>query len=100
MGKYSIRTVVLILCIAITGCTAMFVPATSDPAKKLSYACQLVQYLGRPLPAEGLIWDAIEIYTKDQNEKGLMEAYWMYGIFFSIKSCRGFAEDLRAKGIS
>lgn len=77
--------------IVLAGCSAAFVPYTSDPAKKLSYAYQLVQYQGRPLPAEGLIWDAIEIYTKDQNENGLMAAYWTYGIFFQSKA----VEDLQ-----
>jgi len=82
MGKFLATFIVSILCIVLTGCSAMLVPATSDPAKKLSYAYELVINQGRPLPAERLIRDAITFYSAEQNEKGLMEAYWMYGVFF------------------
>jgi hypothetical protein len=87
-----------LLLIVLAGCSAAFVPYTSDPAKKLSYAYQLVRYQGRPLPAEGLIWDSIEIYTKDRNEKGLMEAYWMYGIFFQSKAVEDYQKIYEQHG--
>jgi len=86
MGKLLTNFIVSMLCIVLTGCSAMFVPATSDPAKKLSYAYELVMDQGRPLPAERLIRDAITIYSAEQNEKGLMKAYWMYGVFFKSKA--------------
>jgi tetratricopeptide (TPR) repeat protein len=92
------KMVVLVLCIVVTGCSAMFVPATSDPAKKLGYAYQLVQYQGRPLPAEGLIRDAIEIYAKDQNDEGLMKAYWTYGVFFQSKAVKNLQKIYEQDG--
>jgi len=45
----------------LTGCAAMLIPKTSDPAKKLGYAYQLFDQQHRPLPAEELIRESIEI---------------------------------------
>ena len=61
----------------------MGVPATSDPSRKLAYAYELVQHQGRPLPAERLIRESIDIYEKSNDEMGLAAAYRMYGVFFA-----------------
>lgn len=80
------RATILFMLVFIIGCAAMFVPATSDPSKKLDYAFELIQYQDRPLPAERLIRESIEICEKNNDEKILMKAYWTYGVFFSSKA--------------
>ena len=79
-------TFVLLLIFLLSGCTAMFVPATKDPSKKLDDAFYLFQQANRPLPAEKLIRESIEIYKKTNDEKGLMKAYWTYGVFLSSEA--------------
>ena len=81
-----LKIFLLVLSTALISCSAMGVPATSDPNKKLDYAYKLIQHQGRPLPAERLIREAIEIGSNEQNEKVLMKAYWTYGIFFRSKA--------------
>ena len=64
------------------GCVAMFVPITSDPIKKLAWATELLDRQKRPLPAERLIREAIEICEADENVVCLGKAYVTYGFFF------------------
>ena len=63
-----IRLTIMLLLMVVSGCSAVGVPLTSDPAKKLSYAEALFDRDDRPLPAQTLIEDAIEIY-KNRNER-------------------------------
>jgi len=63
------------------GCAAIGVPATSDPDKKLAHAYQLMA-IERFLPAERLIQEALDIYTKQGNEIGMAEAYHAFGNFY------------------
>lgn len=72
----------LLILATLTGCSAMFVPVTSDPAKKLINAESLYDKQQRPIPAEKLIREAIQIYQKENNQLGLAEAYRQYGFFF------------------
>jgi tetratricopeptide (TPR) repeat protein len=85
MKKFIFLAIVPFLLLML-GCSAMFVPATSDPNKKLAYAFDLIQNQGRPLPAERLIREAIEICKSVNDEKILMKAYWTYGVLFSSKA--------------
>lgn len=81
--NYFQRIFVVFLTVSLLGgCAAAFVPYTSDPARKLGWAAELMENHDRPLPAESLINEAIEIYTSQQNELGLAEAYRVYGLFF------------------
>jgi len=63
----------------LVGCAAMGVFATSNPDVKLSDAEYLYMNKGRPLPAERLIFEAIEIYQKQNDSQGLGHAYRAYG---------------------
>jgi len=92
----------LIVSLALSGCAAMFVPATSDPDKKIGYAYMLFDEQQRPLPAERLIREAIALYQEKNNDLGLAEAYRTYGFFFRSSSIEkwhkyyesnGFMED-------
>ncbi len=94
--------IIILLAILVAGCAAMGVPYTTDPKKKLSYAVMLYDEQQRPLPAERLIRESIDIFKSENNEKGLAQAYRVYGFFFrsaAIKSWHryykrnGFMED-------
>ena len=75
--------------LAFTGCAAIGVPATSDPAGKLRDATALFDRQDRPLPAERLIREALEIYQKNDDQLGVAEAYRTYGFFFRSASING-----------
>jgi tetratricopeptide (TPR) repeat protein len=76
------KAAVLGLALLLSGCTAMGVPETDDPAEKLRQANSLYDQQGRPFPAEKLIQEAIEIYQARGDDLGLAEAYRQYGFFF------------------
>jgi len=63
-----------------TGCSAAFVVATFDPYKKPGHASALLD-VGRPLPAERLILEAIDIFQKKDDPQGLAFAYNEYAFF-------------------
>jgi hypothetical protein len=73
----------------LAGCAAMGVVATDDPAGKLRDATALFGGYARPLPAERLIREAIDIYEKQNDSLGLAEAYRTYGLFFRSTSIEG-----------
>jgi len=70
-----------LMVVILSGCVAIGVSETNDPAKKLGDANALLERQ-RPLPTEKLIREAIQIYKEQNNEKGLVEAYRAYGAFF------------------
>ncbi len=71
------------------GCAGVGISATSDPAVKLNDAGDLFERQDRPLPAERLIREAIEIYQERNDQLGLAEAYRTYGFFFRSPSIEG-----------
>lgn len=73
----------------LSGCAGVGVVETSDPAVKLRDAYSLFDRQDRPLVAERLIREAIEIYQKNSDELGLAEAYRTYGFFFESGSVEG-----------
>jgi tetratricopeptide (TPR) repeat protein len=79
--KYFLILIVVIGVIA-SGCAAMGVLETSDPDKKLGNAYMLFDEQQRPLPAERLIRESIEIYREKNDDLGLAQAYRAYGFFF------------------
>ncbi len=74
-------TILLIISINSLGCAAAGVPITFNPAKKLWYAQTLFDENDRPLPAQYLIEEAIEIYKNRNDEIGLADAYRAYAFF-------------------
>jgi tetratricopeptide (TPR) repeat protein len=82
----------------ITGCAAMFVPSTDDPARKLASAQNLVEKQGRPIPAERLIREAIDVYAEQKNEIGLAQAYRIYGIFFNAQAINNWQKYYQENG--
>jgi len=82
----------------IGGCAAMLVPETNDPAQKLRDAYMLFDKQKRPLPAERLIRESIDIYKKSNDELGLAEAYKAYGYFFRSGAVEKYHKHYNAKG--
>jgi hypothetical protein len=56
----------------LVGCAGLGIVATSDPMTKLNDAEHLIMVQNRPLPAEKLIFEAMEIYQKQDNSRGLV----------------------------
>lgn len=82
-----IRKVILIWSIfLLTACAAALVPVTNDPMKKLAWASELFDRQQRPLPAEKLIVEAIDICSKENNVNCLGKANLTYGFFFRSPS--------------
>jgi tetratricopeptide (TPR) repeat protein len=91
--KISLKIItLLIFALFITGCAAAGVPMTFNPNTKLNYADGLLG-LDRPLPAESLIQEAIDIYKKRGDDLGLADAYRNYAFFLqsdAVESWKGF----------
>jgi tetratricopeptide (TPR) repeat protein len=98
MGLY--RAGALSACVAaLIGCAAVGVPATADPAAKLDDAANLMDQQDRPVPAERLIREAIEIYRANDDQLGLARAYSTYGFFFRSRAVEGkWSSALRKHG--
>jgi tetratricopeptide (TPR) repeat protein len=81
----------LCVCSALTlmGCAGVGVVARSDPKAKLADATYLFDRQDRPLIAERLIREAIEICEGTADQDCLAEAYRTYGFFFRSPSVDG-----------
>lgn len=66
---------------ALVGCSAVGVVASSNPQQKLADADGLLDQ-GRPLPAERLITEAVQLCTTAGDQLCLADAYRGYGLFF------------------
>lgn len=75
--------------VALAGCAGVGVVATSDPNVKLSDASYLFDKQDRPLIAERLIREAIEICEAKSDQLCLAEGYRTYGFFFRSPSIYG-----------
>ena len=70
----------ILLVLAVSGCSAAGVPATKDPYRKLAQAEQLEQ-AGRIDAARRHIFEAIEIFEQQGDDRGLAQAYRYYAFF-------------------
>jgi hypothetical protein len=83
----------------LAGCAGVGVVATSDPTRKLQDAEVLFGSEDRPLIAERLIREALEISEQQQDEFGVANAYRTYGFFFRSPSVSGhWGEYYRKSG--
>lgn len=85
--KISYPAIVLLIFI-LNGCAAVGVPTTSDPYEKLAWSQELLYRQDRPLPAERLIIEAIEICTEKKDTDCSAEAYSTYGAFLESSSVK------------
>jgi tetratricopeptide (TPR) repeat protein len=75
--KIALVSALLLVC----GCSAMLVPLTFNPYKKLAQANNLLE-MGRPLPAEQLIREAVSEFQTTGDNNGNALANRVYGVFF------------------
>lgn len=76
----------------------MLVPETSDPAAKLNWAQELIDNQGRPIPAERLIRESMDIYHERKDEVGLANAYRVYGLFFKSQAVQRMQKFYESTG--
>jgi tetratricopeptide (TPR) repeat protein len=88
----------LILSLCLSACAGMFVPATSDPHKKLNWANELFDRQGRPLPAERFLQEALQEFQRQSDQMGLAKAYREYGFFFKSPAVEKWEKHYRTKG--
>ena len=95
-----ILKLLMVVCslLAVTGCAAIFGRSTDDPAIKLKWAAEHYNNLNEPQKAEKLIVEAIQIYTKNNDQFGLAEAYRNYGLFFRSRAVEKFEKTYRDTG--
>jgi hypothetical protein len=90
------------LAFLLTACTGMNVMETSDPNIKLQQSKQMIQQ-GRPLMADRLIFQAIELYKKNNDSLGVAEGYFSYAALYreeSIKSYKTIYDPTFQKSIN
>jgi hypothetical protein len=76
----------------VAACAAVGVPHTNDPTEKLNYARLLLRD-GRPLPAERLIGESLEIFQSRGDRGGVASAQHAYAWFLAgdhIEPLAGF----------
>lgn len=79
-------------------CAGVGIVASSDPQVKLHDARYLFTFQNRPLPAERLIREAIEICKEKADEDCLAEAYLAYGYFFRSSAVESWEKVYRRDG--
>lgn len=92
------RILIIILLAGLVGCAAALVPYTSDPKQKIADAYWLFDEQLRALPAEKLIFEAIEIYQKYNNQLGLAEGYTAYAIFLRSEAVSRYRDRYESNG--
>ena len=73
----------ILIILAVSGCSAAGVPETSDPYGKLAQAEQLEQ-AGRIDAARRHIFQAIEIFEREGDDRGLAQAYRSYAYLVRV----------------
>ncbi len=91
------RAGVVLVGLGLSSCAAVGVVATSDPMKELGNAMGLIDH-GRPLPAEGMIVDAIAQCEKTNNTVCVGEAYRVYGLFFQSAAVTQYRDQYQKYG--
>ena len=85
MPTFKYIIIAMVVSIA-TGCAGVGVFETSDPLTKLNDAAHLYKYQNRPLIAERLIMEAMDIYKTNDDQHGLGHAHRNYAEFLLSKS--------------
>ena len=92
------RVAMTIALTVLTGCSAVGVVETRDPHTKLAQASELFDRSDRPVPAERLIREAIDIYAQRRDNIGLADAFSTYGFFFRSTSVEHWQHIYRSNG--
>jgi len=90
--------IVMLVSILLTGCAAMGVPVTNDPREKIGWALNLYEKQNRPIPAERLLKEALDIYQSNNDELGLAETYRQYAFFLESVTIEKWESHYRKNG--
>ena len=90
-------TIISIISLFLLGCSAAGVPHTNDPAEKVNYAYQLKD-LGRPIPAQDLLNEALHIYKSTNDRKGMARTNIALGDLYKSPSYRSNADIFKRWG--
>ena len=82
------RVYFIILLISLTGCSAVGVVETNDPHEKIEQAIYLLISENRPIPADKLLAQAINIFEQQHDQMGLVRAYRARGHFLLSDSVK------------
>ncbi len=91
-------TIILATVSFLSACAAMLIPETDDPLEKLGWASELYDKQERPLPAEKLIIEAVDICTERRDYSCLGKSYIQYGFFFRSPSIQKWEKVYREQG--
>lgn len=80
--------IVLILLISLTGCSAVGIVETNDPHRKIEQAIYLLNTENRPIPADKLLAQSINIFKQKNDQMGLVRAYRARGHFLLSNSVK------------
>jgi tetratricopeptide (TPR) repeat protein len=80
------------------GCAGFGIAASDDPLTKLNDAQELFMRQGRPLPAERLIREAIDLYQERDDPHGLGNAHREYGDLLRSPSIAKWEKVYRESG--
>ena len=86
------------VCLVLAGCAGVGIVATADPLTKLNDAAVLFTQKNRPVPAEKLINEAIDIYQREGDAHGLGNAYREYGDFLTSPAVVSWESQYRRDG--
>jgi tetratricopeptide (TPR) repeat protein len=89
---------VVLVATMLSACTGIGIVASSDPLVKLNDAEYLFMRENRPLPAERLIQEAMEIYQKRDDAHGLGNANREYGDFLKSQAVINLEVAYRRNG--
>ena len=89
---------ILNVLLILTACSAAGVPYTNDPFQKLQYATELYDKYNRPLPAQRMIFEALETFKQNNNEFGIAKAYRTYAFFLQSPAVGKFEPAYRKSG--
>ena len=92
------KFVSILLIVLVSGCSAALVPMSSDPQTKLKQALTLYQDQNRPIPADRLYLETMEIYKNKDDDLGLADAYRGYAFFLQSDSVGKWSGYFRDKG--
>ena len=82
----------------LSGCAAVGVFSQSDPAIKLADADVLFSERGRPIPAERLFREAMDIYRERGDLAGQAKAYQLYGELLQSPAVARMEKSYRRTG--
>jgi len=88
------------LILLLTGCAGVGVVATSDPRVKLSDAEYLCFHEDRPVMADKLIFEAIQICKDKSDQACLAQGYRAYGFFFKSACVEHWEKIYRKYGFN